>query len=172
MNLETTLDRFCNAIQSQSQGQDFTRESLSPYLNNYLYNHIDSLLETFVSILKILGENNFRYFARQYLLANPPKDPNLDKFGEGFPSFLAKRQELEELDYLSDLGFIDLFWSGVSPEPPIVAEGTLHLWQLILDDASLDDVAIDPEKKERLYKFYKNGDTYLGAEVAPRHLNL
>ena len=76
-----------------------TQNRLVIYQRNYLYGLIEALKERFPHALELLGENNFKFFARQYILEHPSRDSNLDNYGDDFIPFLCSRPELEGTTY-------------------------------------------------------------------------
>lgn len=150
-------DTFSYAIEHQEPSEGFKDwvkteqlDRIAVYQRNYLYSLIDCLSGKFTSIEKVIGEQNFRFMARMYILAQPSTSTNLDDYGYGFAEFIESRPETAEMFYLGDLARIDRFWfdSFDFPEPIEVMEGSLHLWQMIQLDQEIEQLELDPDTKE------------------------
>ena len=163
--LQNSLDKLCQAISGFQKDSDFfSAGSIEPYQVNYLYNHLDSLQNKFRACELFLSANNFKFFARQFLLENPPSTPNIDLFGLTFPEFLETRKELEEYAYIGDIARIDLLWSGLKKQQ-ITAKGVLSLWQDLIEDRGNDDIEIDTQLSVKVKLVHDNGETYLVEEA-------
>ena len=108
--LETRLQELHDAISEFSSDLVNYRGRVSPYHNNYLYNHLESLQHRFPATLAFLGEENFRFFGRSFLMEHPPMTANIDLFGEDFPHFLSRSSQLREYPFLKDLAQINSIW--------------------------------------------------------------
>lgn len=167
-------DTFSYAIEHQQPSEGFARwvrdgqmSNIAVYQRNYLYSLIDCLSGKFTAVEKVVGEQNFRYLARMYILSCPSVSTNLDDYGYGFAEFVESRPETAEMFYLGELARIDRFWfdSFDFPEPIEVMAGSLQLWQLIQLDEDIDQIEMDPDVKEYI-SVGKNdkGEFYLFAQ--------
>lgn len=155
--IKNFYDTFSDAIEFQKPSEGFThwvrdqhQDRIKVYQRNYLYSLIDCLSGKYTAVEKVIGEHNFRFLARTYILASPSTSTNLDDYGYSFAEFLESRPEVAEMFYLGPLARIDRFWfdSFDFPEPIGVMAGSLHLWQLIQMDAEIDNIELDPDVLE------------------------
>ncbi|WP_207912356.1 putative DNA-binding domain-containing protein [Pseudobacteriovorax antillogorgiicola] len=140
---------------------------LHPYIQNYLFNHLDALKEAFPATYRFLGENNFKYFGRLYLLDNPPGKANIDLYGEDFPEFLGKQDEFREMVYLKDIAAIDYLWFLQNTEEATVrvADGTLNLWRGLVDEVELEEIEIDTNQPVDISCHWHQGELVLAAQL-------
>lgn len=167
-------DTFSFAIEHQKPSEGFENwvkdeqsKNIAVYQRNYLYSLLECLSGKFTSVEKVVGEHNFRYLARMYVLSCPSVSTNLDDYGYSFAEFIESRPETAEIFYLSTLARIDRFWfdSFDFPEPIEVMAGSLQLWQLIQLDEEIEQIELDPDVKEYI-SVGKNdkGEFYLYAQ--------
>lgn len=168
-------DTFSEAIEHQRPSEGFDRwvkaehkDRIAVYQRNYLYSLIECLSGKFSAVEKVIGEQNFRFMARMYILSNPSTSTNLDDYGYGFAEFIEARPEIAEMFYLGDLARIDRFWfdSFDFPEPLEVMEGSLNLWQMIQLEEDIDQIELDPDQKEYI-SVAKNdkGEFYMYSQI-------
>lgn len=82
---------------------------LGIYINHFRVTLIDALAAAFPVVRQLVGEPFFDAAARRYVRENPPVDPCLVAYGDGFPGFLARLPEAASLPYLS--GVARLEWA-------------------------------------------------------------
>ena len=64
------------------------------YRNNVTVSLIDAPEAGFPVVVKLIGAENFRNIAREYLRKEPPVSPLIMLYGAGFPAFLASFRPL------------------------------------------------------------------------------
>ena len=148
--LKSTLTAFSQAIRNPkltpTKGLSTTTTSnISAYRRNHLYALLAVLQERYPVVEKFLSEDNFKFFAREYIYCHPSNDPNIDNYGKQFAEFIQTRSELRNYIYLADLARLDdLFYQAQGHCQ--VATGVLSVWQAIRDDTSTANLEISPHE--------------------------
>ena len=78
------------------------------YRNNVTVGLREALESGFPAMARLLGQANFDGLARAFLQAHRPEAPVMQRYGEGFPEFLAARLPRGRLDYLPDVARLEL----------------------------------------------------------------
>ena len=140
-------------------------QGLNVYRMNYLFSHIDMLGENFAASRNVLGDQNFKFFGREYLIANPPSDPNIEQFGSTFAEFLAQREELQEVPYVAEVAKIDWMWATrfAAPREIETFGGILSIWNLNLEGEGDEDMEYDPDSSV-LVRLMAEGDSFFFQE--------
>lgn len=134
------------------------------YRMNYLFGLIDALKGKFATIHILLGEENFNFFARKYIINHPSRQENIDLYGDNFHLFLSTQNELIELFYLEDLGRLDLLWfwgRQGDKKSTHVASGLYHLWENLSNGVHIENIEIDMNKTETIFIMEERGETFL-----------
>ncbi len=128
MNLTSLQTVFTQALDPGSDEQ--TREQAAQLLGTggnlqpldrlriYQHNvsgvHQRAMESIFPVCRQILGEETFANYCRDYSWAEPTANPDLNQYGESFPSFLARqvdqRDALHGYEYLEDLTRLEYLW--------------------------------------------------------------
>lgn len=77
------------------------------YRNNVTVSLIDALEAGFPVVAKLIGAENFRNIAREYLRSEPPVSPLMMLYGAGFPAFLTSFPPLAKYAYLPDVARLE-----------------------------------------------------------------
>ena len=77
--------------------------TLEIYRNSLIFGIRTHLQKVFPDLEALLGEENFRFFAREYARQRPPARADIRMLGDDFGAFLATRPELEGLPWLPEL---------------------------------------------------------------------
>ena len=77
------------------------------YRNNVTVSLVDALKAGFPVVDKLIGTENFRNIAREYLRSEPPASPLMMLYGAGFPAFLASFPPLAKYAYLPDVARLE-----------------------------------------------------------------
>jgi Putative DNA-binding domain len=101
------LDPAC-PVPALVKGQSVRRYAV--YRNNVTVSLIKALEANFPTVRKLLGEDYFAGFAREYAQCNPPLSPLLLKFGATFPHALTQTEDLKNYPYLADIAQLEIFW--------------------------------------------------------------
>lgn len=78
------------------------------YRNNVAVSLTEALHSTFPVIAKLLGTQNMDGLAGMFLRHHPPSSPLMMHYGDAFPDFLAKMEQLSHLGYLPDIAQLEL----------------------------------------------------------------
>ncbi len=118
--------------------------NLKVYKKNYM-NHVFNILSgDFPALKKYLGENNFYFFARKYLIEVGIQSPSIAELSRAFKVYLVGLHSLHEDDLIEDIVKIDLLWSQSYPQEIEVSSGALEFWQeLISGDKSEKVINLD-----------------------------
>jgi hypothetical protein len=168
--LKLQIDFFSHLVINQSEYFSDSAISMESskniwvYQQNYLLTHCNKLLDIYHSVKKVLGENNFRYFACEYTFAKPPVDENLDFYGCDFGGYLSARSELNDIIYLKYISDLDWFvYAGDFEDKNLtLPKGILRLWEAILNDeiSLTEPVNIDLNESEKIEAFDYNDEIY------------
>jgi len=85
-------------------------ERLGVYKNNVYSTLIDALAATFPAVERLVGDEFFRYAAREYIAIHAPSSPSLLGFGDRFPRFLARFSPAASVPYLPDVAELEFKW--------------------------------------------------------------
>lgn len=84
------------------------------YRNNSIGARMRALAEIYPVVEKILGEQCFAGMAHEFVTASPSTEPDLNSYGENFPSFLCtvvtQQKAFIELPYLPDLATLEWYF--------------------------------------------------------------
>lgn len=77
------------------------------YRNNAFAGLIGVLETRFAAVSRILGEEFFRGFARQFIEQHPPQSPALLFYGSTFAGYIRAAAECADVPYLADVALIE-----------------------------------------------------------------
>lgn len=80
------------------------------YRNNVTHSLVTALTEIFPAVTQILGDENFRMIARDFLRAHPPRSRLVFEYGHDFADFLAGFTPIRHLKYLPDVARLERAW--------------------------------------------------------------
>lgn len=80
------------------------------YRNNVTVGLIRALEANFPVVRKLLGEDYFAGFARDFAQKNPPQSPLMFQYGMGFPEALENDEDLASYPYLRDVARLEILW--------------------------------------------------------------
>jgi hypothetical protein len=129
------------------------KSGLAIYKHNYLMSLISVLRNKYSVTLQVLGEDNFKFFARFYIYSNPSTSPNIDDYGIDFDIFLSKRNELDEIGYLKYIARLDLYWFNAYENlssPIELPCGVLDLWGKLKNSQDVKSIEIDEDTVEKI----------------------
>lgn len=77
------------------------------YKNNVYARFIDALRDTFPAVVRLVGDEFFRYAAVKYFSKTPPVAGSLLAYAAGFPEFLGGMPEASGIVYLADVARLE-----------------------------------------------------------------
>lgn len=146
------------------------------YKNNFYSRLVDALRDTYPAVVRLVGDEFFRYAAVEYIARTPPRIATLLTYGETFGEFLATFPPASSIPYLADVARLEFLYLEAYHAPDAVRNDldailrgaddvcpVLHpsarfltspfqvsrIWELNRNDASFDDVVL-PELREYL----------------------
>jgi hypothetical protein len=101
---------------------------LDIYRRNAFGNLADALAAIFPVVRKLVGEEFFRYAAREYIALHPSTSGDLNDFGTAFPDFLARFEPAAALAYLPDTARLEwlvheAYFAAEIPSAPMLLAG-------------------------------------------------
>ncbi|GJL91631.1 HvfC/BufC family peptide modification chaperone [Hyphococcus sp.] len=87
-----------------------TAAGMTVYRNNVRAAFLRVLRETFPVVLRLVGEEYFRFLAHEYFRAHPSSDPLVARYGDSFPKFIASVETAVSLPYLPGVARLELAW--------------------------------------------------------------
>lgn len=114
MRLAELQARFAKALQSGAPLDDCLHagvcavdEAMDVYRANVTGAAANALALSFPTIVRLVGAAFFEQLARAYARQTPPRSGCLWFYGDAFPDFLARREEIRNLPYLADVARLD-----------------------------------------------------------------
>jgi hypothetical protein len=77
------------------------------YRNNVTVSLVRTMESNFPVVRRLLGEEYFAGFAREFVQKNPPRSPLLFQYGADFSGYLEADSDLKEYPYLSDIARLE-----------------------------------------------------------------
>ncbi len=85
-------------------------QRLAVYKNNVHSQLVDALAATFPAVERLVGEEFFRFAAREYVGVHPPRSSTLLGYGDRFPEFLGRFPPATTVPYLPDVARLELLY--------------------------------------------------------------
>ena len=82
-------------------------ESIQIYQNNYVLSLSEALSASYPTVQKLVGEEYFKFVAKNFILQHGHNQGDLNLFGLGFNQFLQQQDALSTLPYLADIALLD-----------------------------------------------------------------
>jgi hypothetical protein len=95
-------------VPSLVKGQNARRYAV--YRNNVTVGMIRALESNFPAVRRLLGEDYFVGFAREYAQNHPPQSPLMFLYGADFPRALDGTDDLAAYPYLGDVARLEILW--------------------------------------------------------------
>lgn len=109
MSLQNVQIEFVDILLSEDGNTDVLQplSNMSVYRNNVTSSLINTLLNTYPLITRLVGENFFRIAAKDYIKRYPSRSSNLHDFGQYFSDFLAAYPPVKSLIYLAEVAHFE-----------------------------------------------------------------
>ncbi len=94
------------------------------YRNNVTVGLIRALEANFPVVRKLLGDEYFAGFARDFAQVHPPQSPLMFQYGAGLPRVLERDEDLASYPYLGDVARLEILWREsfhAADAPPLAA---------------------------------------------------
>ena len=151
---------------------DQTAKRFAVYKNNVYARVIDALRDTFPAVMRLVGDEFFRYVAVQYFSKTAPVAGSLLAYAAGFPEFLGGMPEASGIVYLADVARLEHLYleayhaADITPDagdaggvhsrvlhPSVRLMSSPHqvsrIWELNRGDTDFEDVTL-PLQQEYL----------------------
>jgi hypothetical protein len=107
------------------------------YRNNVIVGLVRAMEANFPIVRRLLGEDYFAGFAREFVQSHPPRSPLMFEYGAAFSAYLEAENDLKDYPYLGDIARLEqqVRLSYHEANAPCLAAG--ELTQLPEDDLML-----------------------------------
>ncbi|MBX7247980.1 MAG: DNA-binding domain-containing protein [Caulobacteraceae bacterium] len=101
---------------------DTEAPGLKVYRNTIARGRAEVLAAAFPTVARLTGEDWFRAAALEFARAHPPGEPAMDRYGAGFPDWLAQFPPARDLPYLAPVARLDRAFSEAhaAPDAPVL----------------------------------------------------
>jgi hypothetical protein len=105
-------ERFAHALLDPTAAPPVLtgQPGFSVYRNTVIKGYIDTLQANFPAVCRLVGEEWFRSCALEYVVAHPPADTAMLRYGAGFADFLTSFPPAKEVPYLPGVAQLDHLW--------------------------------------------------------------
>ncbi len=159
LNFNQSLhDNLQEIIQSKSIA------NISIYRKNLFFGAFNNLTTDYVGLRSHLGNNNFKFLVRKYLLESKIKSPNIFDFSKYFSIFLLNTFDFHKDDLLTHLARLDLLYQygEVNKSQTIrVTTGVFAYWSGLINKVDNLSPQIDKNSQEEVIVFDDNGERCL-----------
>ena len=114
MQLENIQKLFAkDIINNQARGaylqqQGFNRADLIQiYSNNYITSLTNVLKASYSCIVRLVGNDFFKFVAREYIAKHPVKTGNIQEYGAEFTNFINNFEPCNSLPFLTDIAKLE-----------------------------------------------------------------
>lgn len=83
---------------------------LAVYRNNVAMRLIDALEAAYPAVLRLVGQDFFRFAATEYIRQHPPRSRTLLSYGDAFAEFIAGFEPAESVPYLKDVARLETLY--------------------------------------------------------------
>jgi len=106
-------------------GQVSATARLGVYRNNVIGNLTRALQLSYPAVERLVGKDFFGAAAQRFIVAAPPPAADLNRYGDGFPAFLASFEPARSISYLADIARLEWavsFALHARPASPLLPE--------------------------------------------------
>jgi hypothetical protein len=109
MSLQHIQTEFADILLSEDESTDLLQplQNMSIYRNNVRSSLINTLLNTYPLMIKLVGQDFFRIAAKDYIKQYPSCSSNLHDYGQYFSDFLASYPPVKSLTYLAEVAHFE-----------------------------------------------------------------
>ncbi|MCX4024886.1 putative DNA-binding domain-containing protein [Endozoicomonas sp. SM1973] len=112
-------------------------EKLAIYQQNHFGNITQALQSTYQVLNEIMGEGRFKSIAHNYIKQHPPKEANINRYGESFALFLKEEPSLQDYPYLSEVAKLE--WAAHTAFlSPLVKPLDITVLGTLADESTVD----------------------------------
>lgn len=152
MNYKETLDLISRDIWTLVPGQNqliSNADNLSIYQRNLFGGIIKSFSNDFKVLKLYLGDDNFTFFVRKFILDVKVNSLKLSEVSLAFPNFLENNIDIHQDELIKPLAQIDRLWSSNTQSRSIdVPFGMTLYWSKLESKLDTKDIIINLEKLE------------------------
>ncbi len=80
---------------------------LTVHRRNLVFTICRAMSESYPLCKELVGEANFNFLCREYLMRHPSRSFDLGDYGAAFPEFLGERAEVRDFPFLADLARLE-----------------------------------------------------------------
>jgi hypothetical protein len=124
-----------------------TERRLAVYKNNVYARLIEALAATYPAVARLVGEDFFRFAAREYVVSHPATQRTLIGYGDGFADFLAAFEPAASVPYLPDVARLEHLYLEAyhaAEAEPLTRD---RLEALVRDPSTERSVALHPSAR-------------------------
>lgn len=151
-------------------------QRLAVYKNNVHSQLIDALAATFPAVERLVGEEFFRYAAREYVGIHPPHRPTLLGYGDRFPDFLGRFAPATTVPYLPDVARLELLYLEAYHAAEAQALSVEQFTSRLADRGDEAEFALHPSARlmqsrfpvSRIWEINRQADALHGKTTIPR----
>ena len=104
--LSNDVSKIDEFVSSGSKNEQLKRFSI--YRNTIFLSLIETLSHTFPTVYKLVGDDNFKILAREFIKVHLPDEAHLSAYGNKFSNFICNQhQAISDIPYLADLASLD-----------------------------------------------------------------
>lgn len=122
----------------------------SVYRNNVVVSLLEALGQAYPSVLAILGEENFKRVARNFIMSHPPGSAMMQSYGEAFAGFLERFPPLAKSPFLADVARAERAWLDAWHAPDHVPMDPSELAAIAPEDSMT--LVLEPLPATRLIR--------------------
>jgi hypothetical protein len=114
-DLAAFQDAFARALDDPDAAPELAELTTQPgfrvYRNTVMSGCIDALRASYPAVARLVGAAWFDAAAAIYVREQPPRQPALCGYGDGFPGFLADFEPARSVPYLAAVAVIERLWT-------------------------------------------------------------
>ena len=137
-------------------------KGLKVYQRNLFFLVYNRLREDYPATALHLGEDNFRFIVRKYLLEKQIQDPDISQFSRSFVPYMELTFEFHQDALLSPLARLDrLYTFGPENEKCQVYQGVFLYWAQLMGGEESIHIDVDTSQLEEVFCLDVEGERCL-----------